>query len=320
MVTYALLVQSNIFFLASQLQLEVPLVHHCYCPAILCFQVANGVAQLVPDVICKCHTKAEIEADKECLEEECQKAKQVHQAGLECIATIQDRQSLEEPKWPLPQPITSSSNTSNIQVSSFSIPTVTSKTTTPSALKPPPSHSPTPLSVSAEAKPPVALLDDDDTAEHVAVHSLVELHKSKNIDYGKPPFTQKPTLVPTAVESELVDVAMDVMVELSNSEDDLIIVDDLGFGHCSAPIGTARTQKWTTTLMSDQTRYIISIFDRNYCLYQVTDPDHSSLPSSKHTQTKPVSGCVQDGTSVKSTKKVKYNNSHLPPGAMTDNK
>ncbi|KIJ09957.1 hypothetical protein PAXINDRAFT_157760 [Paxillus involutus ATCC 200175] len=220
---------------------------------------------------------------------------------------ISDVAKSGKPKW-LSQRITSSSNTaSSTRISSFSHPTAaTSKTTASSlAFKPPPSCLPTPLSV--EDEPPAVLLDDDDTIKREAAHSLMNLHKSpavdwqipqskdKDIDYGQPPFTQEPTIAPVFVKAEPVDIPVDVTNDFSDSDDDPIIIDAPPVARSSMLTG----QKRTTTIV------------------QATD--HSNTPSSKCSRTNPPS--VHDRTGGEcSTRKVKYNNSHLPQGAMTDNK
>ncbi|KAI9458297.1 hypothetical protein HD554DRAFT_2042125 [Boletus coccyginus] len=371
------------------------------------------VAQPVLAAKRKRRTKAEIEADKQRIEEERQNAEQVHRAGLERIANIQGEQALEEvrakvgakprprlrlvqpvpnraivtvdegerndeelqperevrrtkhrdavgamrqlegqdvaagtsdtrgsddkkgsvtnrqgddaketflghmDKWitdvaksgkpkRTPQRITCSSNAaSSVQISAFSNVTATSRTSYSSAPKPPPSRSPTPSSVGPEDELPAVLLDDDDTVEREAAHSLMNLHqlpppsKDKDIDFSQPPFTQIPRATP--IKAEPVDVPMDVAIAISDSGDDPIIIDN-DFKNVppsrSAPVAIARSstsRKRTTTLVAD----------------------HSDAPSSKRSRTKPAS---QDGTAIENVKKVKYNNSHLPLGAMTDNK
>ncbi|KAF9224647.1 hypothetical protein BS17DRAFT_808271 [Gyrodon lividus] len=210
-------------------------------------------------------------------------------------------------KWPL-QRITSSSTTaSSTHISSFSHPTATLKTTaSSSAPKPPPSCSPTPLS--AEDEPPAVLLDDNDAVQREAAHLLMNLHKSpaadwqisqskdKDIDYGQPPFTQKPTIAPMSVKAEPMDIPVDVTNNFSDSDDDLIIIN-------APPVATTRStmltgRKRTTTI--------------------VQAADHGDMPSSKCPRTKPPS--VDDRTGGEcSTRKVKYNNSHLPQGVRMDN-
>ncbi|KIK78378.1 hypothetical protein PAXRUDRAFT_16910 [Paxillus rubicundulus Ve08.2h10] len=217
-----------------------------------------------------------------------------------------------KPKAPS-QPVKSSLNTaSSIQISSFSNVTAPSKATScPSAIKPPPSHSPSPLNANSDGEDefPAALLDEDDTAEREAAHSLMNLSnlqmqsqsKEESVNYGQPPYTQKPIVAPTVVKTEPTDIPMDVMVELSDTEDNQIIINDSELGCHPVPVAAARSstcQKWTTTIVTD----------------------HSTVPSSKCSRTRPASGCVQDGTAADIAKKVKYNNSHIPAGAMTDNK
>ncbi|KAF9221555.1 hypothetical protein BS17DRAFT_768531 [Gyrodon lividus] len=119
-------------------------------------------------------------------------------------------------------------------------------TASSSAPKPPPSHSSTRLS--AEDEPPAVLLDDDDAVECKAAHLLMNLHKSpaadwqisqskdKDIDYGQPPFTQKPTIAPMSVKAEPMDIPVDVTNDFSGSNDDLIIQ-------------RSSCQKWTTTIV-----------------------------------------------------------------------
>ncbi|KAG6373513.1 hypothetical protein JVT61DRAFT_6148 [Boletus reticuloceps] len=67
------------------------------------------VAQPLLDLKHKRRTKAEIEADRQRLEEERQNAEEVRRVGNQCIASIQDRQALEDVKAkvaakPRPQP------------------------------------------------------------------------------------------------------------------------------------------------------------------------------------------------------------------------
>lgn len=77
-----------------------------------------------------------------------------------------------------PQRITCSSNAaSSVRISAFSNVTATSRTSYSSAPKPPPSRSPTPSSVGPEDELPAVLLDDDDTVEREAAHSLMNLHQ-----------------------------------------------------------------------------------------------------------------------------------------------
>ncbi|KAF8451036.1 hypothetical protein L210DRAFT_3640033 [Boletus edulis BED1] len=173
--------------------------------------------------------------------------------------------------------------------------------------KPPASRSPTPfqVSVDAEDESPTVLLDDDDTVEHEAVHSFSNMHKApavvlqlaltreESINYCQPPFTQRPKVTPTSVKTEPIDVSMDTILDVSSSDDYPIIID-------APPVATAMLtgRKHATTIQA---------------------ADHREAPLSKRPCTKPSS--VQDKTGVKcTTRKVKYNNSHLPRGAMIDNK
>ncbi|KAI9570939.1 hypothetical protein HD554DRAFT_2037129 [Boletus coccyginus] len=167
--------------------------------------------------------------------------------------------------------------------------TVTSRTSYSSASKPPPSCLPTPSSISPEDELPAVLLDDNNTVEDEAVHSLMNLHqlpppsKDKDIDFSQSPFTQIPRATP--IKAEPVDIPMDVMIAFLDSGDDPIIINNdfknVPPSHL-ASVAIARSstsQKWTTTLITSQ-----------------------------------------DGTAIENVKKVKYNNSHLLLGAMTDNK
>ncbi|KIJ13944.1 hypothetical protein PAXINDRAFT_13268 [Paxillus involutus ATCC 200175] len=204
------------------------------------------VAQPVLDAKRKHHTKAEIKANRQRLEEERQQAEQEHLNGLELIANIQDKQAL--PSAELDQ--TGKGNHSGMKTVNVLEEVTemvdagedgTSKTSYSSALKPPPSCSPTPLSVNAEDNPPVLLLDKDDTIKCEAVQSLMNLHKMftrdlwlnvKDVDYGQPLFTQKPTVSGSSivVKAEPVDIPMDIMIDQFNSaserEDDPIIIDN----------------------------------------------------------------------------------------------
>ncbi|KAI9464859.1 hypothetical protein HD554DRAFT_2174927 [Boletus coccyginus] len=171
------------------------------------------------------------------------------------------------------------------------------------AEQPPPDHSPTPSNVSPEDELPAILLDDNDIVKHEAAHSLMNLHQllppSKICHYIMILIGKDPRATP--IKAEPVNVPMDVAIAFSDSGDDPIIIDN-DFKNvppsCSAPMAIARSsmsQKRTTTLVTD----------------------HSNAPSSKCSQTKPAS---QDGTAIENAKKVKYNNSHLPLGAIMDNK
>ncbi|KAF9218582.1 hypothetical protein BS17DRAFT_883361 [Gyrodon lividus] len=100
-----------------------------------------------------------------------------------------------------------------------------------------------------------------------------------------------------SVKAEPMDIPVDVTNNFSDSDDDLIIIN-------APPVATTRStmlagRKWTTTI--------------------VQTADHGNMPSSKRPQTKPP--LVNDRIGGEcSTRKVKYNNSHLPQGATTDNK
>ncbi|KAF9234981.1 hypothetical protein BU15DRAFT_65276 [Melanogaster broomeanus] len=188
-----------------------------------------------------------------------------------------------KPKRPSQRIMSSSNTASSMRISSFSHPTATSKTTaSSSAPKPPPSRSPTPLS--AEDEPPAVLLDDDDAVEREAAHLLMNLHKSpaadwqisqskdKDIDYGQPPFTQKPTIAPMSVKAEPMDIPVDVTNDFSDSDDDPIIID-------TPPVATTRS---TTLAGRKRTTTIVQA------------ADHGDMPSSKCPRTKPPS--VDDRT------------------------
>ncbi|KAF8121172.1 hypothetical protein EV363DRAFT_1187180 [Boletus edulis] len=214
----------------------------------------------------------------------------------------------DKPKRPSPQ-ITNSSNvaSSTCGVSSLFNPTATVSTACSSVPKPPASRSPTPFQVSANAEDesPAVLLDDDDTVEREAAHSVSNMHKApavvsqlaltreESIDYCQPPFTQRPKVTPTSVKTEPIDVSMDTILDVSSSDDYPIIID-------APPVATATLagRKRATTIQA---------------------ADHREASLSKRPCTKPSS--VQDKTGVEcTTRKVKYNNTHLPRGAMIDNK
>ncbi|KAF8442224.1 hypothetical protein L210DRAFT_3742309 [Boletus edulis BED1] len=214
----------------------------------------------------------------------------------------------DKPKRPSPQ-ITNSSNvaSSTCSISSLFNLTATVSTTCSSVPKPPASRSPTPFQVSAnvEDESPAVLLDDDDTVEREAAHSVSNMHKApavvsqlaltreESIDYCQPPFTQRPKVTPTSVKTEPIDVSMDTILDVSSSDDYPIIID-------APPVATATLagRKRATTIQA---------------------ADHREAPLSKRPCTKPSS--VQDKTGVEcTTRKVKYNNTHLPRGAMIDNK
>ncbi|KAF8128117.1 hypothetical protein EV363DRAFT_1297800 [Boletus edulis] len=206
----------------------------------------------------------------------------------------------DKPKRPSPQ-ITNSSNiaSSMCGVSSLFNLTVTVSTACSSVPKPPASHSPTlfQVSVDVEDESPAVLLDDDDTVEREAAHSVSNMHKApavvsqlaltreESIDYCQPPFTQRPKVTSTSIKTEPIDVSMDTILDVSSSNDYPIIIN-------VPPVATTTLagRKWATTIQA---------------------ADHRKAPLSKHPCTKPSS--VQDKTGVEcTTRKVKYNNSHLP--------
>ncbi|KAF8424253.1 hypothetical protein L210DRAFT_1016189 [Boletus edulis BED1] len=188
-----------------------------------------------------------MEVDRQHLEEEHQNTKEVRRVRNQRIASIQDRQALEDvkaktndkPKRPSPQ-ITNSLNiaSSTCGVSSLFNPTATVSTACSSVPKPPASHSPTlfQVSVDAEDESPAVLLDDDDTVEHEAAHSVSNMHKApavvsqlaltrESIDYCQPPFTQRPKVTPTSIKTEPIDVSMDTILDVLSSNDYPIIID-----------------------------------------------------------------------------------------------